>query len=171
MMVCLTSFAQVRRRVGISSLMRMFMMVMEREMEEERGGVVDIFFKGGTPNLEASSVWVQKGHYMGQLLVPPYWGSWRIRRPHLICSKTKQAEEEGDYPGRRSRGGWRSWDREERGRVRIMEDPVLFLSKSLFLSSSFESRSQNFTFATFTFCSCNSIILTDNLINQGLYTT
>ena len=35
------------------------------------GGVVDIFIKGGAPNLEAKLAEVQKGHYMGQLVVPP----------------------------------------------------------------------------------------------------
>ena len=49
MMVCLTSFAQVRRRVGISSLMRMFMMVMEREMEEEREGGSSTSFSKEVP--------------------------------------------------------------------------------------------------------------------------
>ena len=52
-----------------------------------------------------------------------------------------------------------------------LEDPATFLSESLFLSSPFESRSQDFTFFTFTFCICNFVILTDIYINQGLYTT
>ena len=43
--------------------------------------------------------------------VPPIW--------KLHWMRTKQAEEEGENPGRRSRGGWRSWDGEERGQVKI----------------------------------------------------
>ena len=58
------------------------------------------------------------------------------------------------------------------GRVKKnLEDPATFLSESSFLSSPFESRSQDFTFFTFTFCICNFVILTDIYINQGLYTT
>ena len=69
--------------------------------------------------MEAQLAKVQKGHYMGELVVPPLKGGWAICGPHLICPKTKQAEEEGENPGRRSRGGWRSWDGEERGGVKI----------------------------------------------------
>ena len=43
----------------------------EWEIGGEGGGVVDIFIKGGAPNLEAKLAEVQKGHYMGQLVVPP----------------------------------------------------------------------------------------------------
>ena len=88
--------------------------------------VVDIFIKGGAPNLEAKLAEVQKGHYMGQLVVPPPRGSWKISWPHLICPKAKQVKKEGEYPGRRSRGRWRSSGVLGSFRGENMEDPAQF---------------------------------------------
>ena len=56
------------------------------------------------------------------------------------------------------------------GTSKNLVDPAQFLQESSFLSSQFESRSQNFTFATSIFCFCNSIILTDICVNQYFYT-
>ena len=112
-----------------------------------------------------------EGSLYGPTTCPSLRGSWRIGRPHLICSKTKQAEEEGDNPGRRSRGGWRSWDGEERGRVKIWIIQHYFYQSHRFFPVNLKVEVETSLLPLSLFHSCNSIILTDIRINQGLYTT
>ena len=145
---------------------------MEREMEEERGwGGRRHLFQRRYPHFGGSIGLGSEGSLYGLTSCPALRGSWRIWRPHLICSLTKQAEEEGENPGRRSRGGWRSWDGEERGQVKIWMIQHNFYQSHCFFPVNLKVEVKTSLLPLSLFCSWNSIILTDICINQGLYTT